>query len=70
MLKCKFIDNCLFFKKYEKNTNNIIKGWQVLYCTDEIKSNKCFRKQYALKHGKPAPANMLPTGKIQDTNSE
>ncbi len=64
MAKCELLDTCGFFKNFKANSEVIKQGWIKMYCEDKAKSEKCARKQYRKKYGKPPADNMTPTGKM------
>jgi len=64
MAQCELLETCGFFKNFKGNTEVVKQGWIKMYCEDREKSEKCARKQYRKKHGKPPADNMTPTGKM------
>lgn len=61
--KCVRLENCGFFKRYEKDVKTIKEGWIHLFCESDEKAKHCKRRKYFEEKGEPPVDNMTPTGK-------
>ena len=62
--KCEFIEQCGFFINYKGNTQVMKNGWIQLFCDNVEWSEKCERKNFRRRTGKPPADNMSPTGEM------
>lgn len=60
-MECELLKNCGFFKKHQETKDLACKGFIRQYCKGP-KMDKCERKAYRAKHGKPPSDDMMPNG--------
>ena len=62
--ECELLDKCGFFLNFKANSEVIKQSWIRMFCENNEKSEKCERKKFRKKTGKPPADNMAPTGKM------
>ena len=66
MEQCNKLENCGFFKKYENSTQIDCRGFIDAYCKGP-KMKECARLEFYRKHNRSPVDEMMPSGKIIDT---
>lgn len=62
--KCKIIEKCGFFLRYEGSSEATNQGWIRMFCGSADKSVECKRKLHYQQTRELPPDNMTPTGTL------
>ncbi len=60
MADCELLEQCGYFKKYQKTKDLACKGFMKTYCKGP-KEAECKRKEYRKEHGVPPSDYMMPS---------
>lgn len=69
MNACERLNICGFFNKYEHSTQIDCRGFINTYCKGG-KQHECARLEYLKKHNIPPSDDMLPSGKIVESEEK